>query len=97
MPQRKLGQLETGKRWVANIFEHISTELKDTVVLVHWDIQDNDPEYCLRFQIAGQDEERLCFTRGTLRTCGKSGKNAVRQRVEAAIRHRLTRRARGVG
>ena len=26
MPQRKLGQLETGKRWVANIFEHISTE-----------------------------------------------------------------------
>ena len=93
MPQRKLGQLETGKRWVANIFEHISTELKDTVVIVHWEIQDNDPEYCLRFQIAGQDAERLSFTRGTLRTCGKSGKNAVRQRVEAVIRNRLARRS----
>ena len=89
--------VEIGKRWVHHAFERISAELKETVVLVHWEMQDHDPAYCLRFQIAGYDAETLSFTRGTLRTCGKSGKNAVRQRVEAAIRHRLTRRARGVG
>ena len=82
-------QLEIGKRWVKNVFEHISTELKDIVVIVHWDLQDNDPEYRLCFQRAGQDEETLSFTRGTLRTCGKGGHEAVRRRVEAAIRHRL--------
>ena len=65
-------QLETDKRWVKNVFEHISTELKDIVVIVHWDLQDSDPEYRLCFQRAGQDEETLSFTRGTLRTCGKA-------------------------
>jgi len=79
------------------MFEHISTELRDSVVIVHWEMQDNDPEYYLCFQIAGHDEERLSFTRGTLHTCGKPNHGAVRQRVEAAIRHRLTRWARGVG
>ena len=82
-------QLEIGKRWVKNVFEHISTELKDIVVIVHWDLQDNDPEYRLCFQRAGQDEETLSFTRGTLRTCGKADQEAVRRRVEAAIRNRL--------
>jgi hypothetical protein len=82
-------QVETGKRWLKNIFEQISTELKDSVVLVHWELQDNDPEYRLCFQIAGQDEETLFFTRGTLRTCGKADEEAVRRRVEAAIRNRL--------
>jgi len=81
--------VETGKRWVKNVFERISNELKDTVVIVHWDLQDNDPEYHLCFQIAGQDEEMLSFTRGTLRTCGKPDSDAVRQRVEATIRNRL--------
>ena len=60
--------VENGKRWVKNIFAEINTELKDTVVLVHWDLQDHDPEYRLCFQIAGQEQETLCFTRGTLRT-----------------------------
>jgi len=92
MSQRSV---ETGKRWITNSFEHISTELKDTVVLVHWELQDNDPEYRLCFQIAGQEEETLSFTRGTLRTCGKADEEAVRQRVEAAIRSRLTRRGTG--
>jgi hypothetical protein len=82
-------QLETGKRWVKNIFEQISDELKDTVVLVHWDFQENDSEYHLCFQIAGQDEETLSFTRGTLRTCGKSDEETVRRRVETTIRNRL--------
>jgi hypothetical protein len=81
--------VETGKRWVKNVFEQISNELKDTVVIEHWDLQDNDPEYRLCFQIAEQDEETLSFTRGTLRTCGKGDHEAVRRRVEAAIRHRL--------
>ena len=81
--------VETGKRWVQNVFEQISNELKDTVVIVHWDLQDNDPEYHLCFQIVGQDEETLSFTRGILRTCGKSDHDAVRRRVEAAIRNRL--------
>jgi hypothetical protein len=95
MPQRKPGQVETGKRWVEEVFEHISTERRDSVAIVRCTWQDNDPEYHLRFQIAGQDEETLSFTRGTLKTCGKSGHNAVRQRIEAAIRERLTRRATG--
>lgn len=95
MPQRKRGQVETGKRWVAHIFEHISTELRDSVVLVHWEMQDNDPEYCLRFQLAGQAEQRLFFTRGTLSTCGRPNHGAVRQRVEATIRSRLTSRGTG--
>ena len=30
--------LENGKRWLKNVFEHISTELRDTVVLVHWEL-----------------------------------------------------------
>jgi hypothetical protein len=94
MPQK---QVDLGKRWVRHVFEHISTELKETVVVAHWDWQENDPAYCLRFQVAGHDEERLFFTRGTLSTCGRPNHGAVRQRVEAAIRHRLTRRARGVG
>ena len=81
--------VETGKCWLKYIFEHISHELKDTIVITHWDVQDNDPTYCLRFQIAGHDEESLSFTKGTLRTCGKSDNEAVRRRVEAAIRHRL--------
>jgi hypothetical protein len=81
--------VEAGKRWLKNIFEQISNELKDTVVLVHWDFQDNDPAYRLCFQIAGQEEETLSFTRGTLRSCGKSDEEAVRRRVEAAIRNRL--------
>jgi hypothetical protein len=81
--------LENGKRWMKNVFARISTEFKDTVVIVHWDLQDNDPEYRLCFQIAEQDEETLSFTRGTLRTCGKGDHEAVRRRVEAAIRHRL--------
>ena len=38
--------VETGKRWVQNVFEQISNEFKDTVVIVHWDLQDNDPEHC---------------------------------------------------
>jgi hypothetical protein len=63
------------------------------VVIVHWEMQDTDTACRLCFHIAGQEEEALSFTRGTLKTCGKSGKNAVRQRVEAAIRSRLTRRA----
>ena len=79
----------TGKQWMKNVFEQISNELKDTVVIVHWELQDNDPEYRLCFQIAGQEEETLCFTRGTLRTCGKADEEAVRRRVEAAIRNRL--------
>ena len=70
--------VETGKRWVQNVFEQISNELKDTVVIVHWDLQDNDPEYRLCFQLAGQDEETLSFTRGTLRTCGNPHHDAVR-------------------
>ena len=86
MSQRSV---ETGKRWVKNVFEHISNELKDTVVIVHWDVQDNDPEYRLCFQIAGQEQETLSFTRGTLRTCGKADQETVRRRVEAAIRNRL--------
>ena len=81
--------LENGKRWMKNVFEQISNELKDTVVIVHWDLQDHDPEYRLCFQIAGQNEEALFFTRGTLRTCGKADEEAVRRRVEAAIRNRL--------
>ena len=89
MPQRKLDRLETGKRWVKNVFEHVSNELKDTVVLVHWELQDNDPEYRLCFQIAGQDAEMLTFTRGTLRACGRADYEAVHRRVEAAIRNRL--------
>ena len=90
MPNRKPDQLEVGKLWVKEVFEHISTELKDIVVIVHWYLQDNDPEYRLCFRIAGQDDaETLSFTRGTLRTCGKSKKVAVRRRVEAAIRNRL--------
>jgi len=95
MPQRKRGQVETGKRWVADMFEHIRTELRESVVIVHWEMQDNDPEYSLRFQIAGQDEERLSFTRGTLSTCGRPNHGAVRQRVEATIRGRLTNRGTG--
>src|SRR5262245_35677623 len=47
MRYRKPEQLEVGKRWVKNAFEQISDELKDTVVLVHWDFQENDPEYHL--------------------------------------------------
>ena len=89
MPYRKPDQLEVGKRWVKEIFAQISTELKDTVVLVHWEMQHNDPDYRLSFQIAGQEEETLSFTRGTLRTCGKADEEAVRRRVEAAIRNRL--------
>ena len=81
--------IETGKCWVKNAFEHISTELTDTVVLVHWEFQDNDPEYRLCFQLAGQDAETLSFTRGTLKSCGKADQQAVRRRVEAAIRNRL--------
>ena len=81
--------VETGKCWVKNVFEQISNELKDTVVIVHWDLQDNDPEYRLCFQIAGQEQEALSFTRGTLRTCGKADEEPVRRRVEAAIRKRL--------
>jgi len=92
MSQRSV---ETGTRWVKHIFAHISHELKDTVMLVHWEWQDNEPEYRLCFQIAGQEEEALSFTRGTLRTCGKADQEAVRQRVEAAIRRRLTRRGTG--
>jgi hypothetical protein len=65
------------------------------VALAQWDVQDNDSEYRLCFQIAGQDEEILSFTRGTLKTCGKSGNDAVRRRVEAAIRNRLTSRSTG--
>jgi len=83
--------VETGKRWVQNAFEHIRTELKDPVVIVHCDWQDNDPEYRLCFQVAGQDKEILSFSRGTLLTCGRPNHGAVRQRIEAAIRHRLTR------
>ena len=89
MPHRKTDILGLGKRWVKEVFEHISNELKDTVVIVHWDLQDNDPEYRLYFRIAGQDDaETLSFTRGTLKTCGKSH-DAVRRRVEANIRNRL--------
>ena len=89
MSRGKLDRLDLGKRWVKEVFEHISNELKDTVVLVNWDVQDNDPEYRLCFQIAGQAEETLSFTRGTLRTCGRADQEAVRRRVEAAIRNRL--------
>ena len=89
MPQRKLNKLEKGERWIKEVFEHISNELKDTVEIVHWELQDNDPEYHLCFLIAGQDEQTLSFTRGTLRTCGKSDEEAVRRRVEATIRNRL--------
>jgi hypothetical protein len=81
--------VETGKCWVQNAFEQISNELKNTVVIVHWDLRDNDPAYHLCFQIAGQEEETLSFTRGTLKTCGKSHHEAVRRRVEATIRNRL--------
>jgi hypothetical protein len=81
--------LENGKRWLKNAFEHISAELRDTVVIVHWDLQDHDPEYRLCFQIAGQEQETLSFTRGTLRTCGKADEEGVRRRVEVAIRNRL--------
>ena len=83
--------IDTGKCWLKNVFERISTELKDTVVLTRWNVQDNDPDYCLRFQIADQQEEALSFTRGTLRACGKGDGHTVRRRVEAAIRHRLLR------
>jgi hypothetical protein len=91
MPQRYVEnrQVENGKRWMQNTFERLSHELKDTVVIEHWDLQEDDLAYRLCFQIAGQDEERLSFTRGTLRTCGKADEKAVRQRVETAIRHRL--------
>src|SRR5262249_11356401 len=89
--------VDTGKHWVQNAFERISTELKDTVVRVRWEFQENAPEYRLYFQIAGQDEETLVYTRGTLRTCGKSDNEAVRRRVEAAIRSRLTRGATSAG
>ena len=81
--------VEIGKRWMKNLFEQISIELKDTVVLVHWEMQDNDPEYRLCFQLAGQDVETLSFTRGTLNTCGRLNHGAVRERVEATIRNRL--------
>lgn len=84
-------QLETGKRWVNSVFEHISTELKDTVAIVHYDWQDNDSEYRFCFQVAGQDKEVLSLSRGTLLTCARPNYGAVRQRIEAAIRHRLTR------
>ncbi len=72
-----------------DVFERLCHELKDTVVIEHWDLQEDDLAYHLCFQIAGQDKETLSFTRGTLRTCGKADQKAVRQRVEAAIRHRL--------
>jgi len=97
MPQRKPEQVETGKRWVEEVFAHISTELRESVAIMRCTWQENDPEYRLCFQIAGQDEETLSFTRGTLSTCGRPNHGAVRQRVEATIRSRLTRRARGMG
>lgn len=89
--------VETGKSWLKNAFEQISAELGGVIVIAHWDVQEEEPAYLLRFQIAGQDEERLCFTRGTLRSCGRRDFRAVRQRVEAAIRLRLTRGATGAG
>ena len=87
--------VETGKCWLKNVFERISTELKDTVLITRWNVQDDDPVCVLHFQIAGRDEERLSFTRGTLRSCGRRDFRAVRQRVEAAIRLRLAREAVG--
>src|SRR5262249_55730547 len=88
---------ETGKRWVQNAFERISTELRDPVVIVYCGWQENDPEYRFCFQITGHDEEALSFTRGTLKSCGKGGHSAVRQKIEAAIRDRLTRMTTNAG
>src|SRR5215813_1011395 len=88
---RSQRSVETGQCWLKHLFAHISNEVQDTVVITYWDVQDHDSAYYLRFQIAGQEEETLRFTRGTLRTCGKSDNEAVRRRVEAAIRYRLTR------
>ena len=97
MPQSKPGHVDTGKRWVEEVFAHISTELRESVAIVRCTWQENDPEYRLCFQLAGHEEEALSFTRGTLSTCGRPNHGAVRHRVEATIRSRLTRRPRGVG
>jgi hypothetical protein len=85
-------RVETGKRWIANVFEQISHELQDDVIIEHWSLEDKDPEYRLCFQIAGQNEhDSIAFTRGTLATCGNRhpSSGSVRSRVEATIRNRL--------
>ncbi len=83
--------VETGKSWLKNAFEHISAEVGSTIVIAHWDVQEEDPAYVLHFQVMGQDKETFPITKGTLKSCGRRDFQAVRQRVEAAIRLRLTR------
>jgi hypothetical protein len=89
--------VENGKCWLINVFEQISAELGGVIVIAHWEAQEDDPAYLLRFQIAEQDEETFPITKGTLRSCARRDFHAVRQRVEAAIRLRLTRSATGAG
>src|SRR2546421_12006850 len=36
--------VETGKRWIVQVCEQLSNELKDTAVIAHWALQYNDLE-----------------------------------------------------